>query len=77
MVSAAEFLAGAALGSRVVVRYRIDGGLTDALGDLLARSAGTCTIRTRRGDVVVPEDVVTAARAVPPPPPRRARTNPP
>jgi len=37
----------------VVVRYRIDGGLTDALGHLLACDAGSCTVRTRRADVVI------------------------
>ncbi|MBM7849203.1 hypothetical protein [Arthrobacter roseus] len=60
-------------GSRVVVRYRIDDGLTDALGDLLEIGESTCTVRTRRDDVFVPLAAVTAARAVPPPPPRRSR----
>jgi hypothetical protein len=56
----------------VVVRYRIDGGLTDALGELLAADAETCTVRTvRRGDVVVQLSAVTAAKQVPPAPPRR------
>jgi hypothetical protein len=71
MNTAADFLAGVDLGTRVVVRYRIDGGLTDALGDLAARSGTACTVRTRRGDVVVPLDRVTAAKAVPPPPTTR------
>lgn len=67
-----EFLAAARPGTRVVVRYRIDGGLTDALGELLSCTGSACTVRTRRNDVVVPLDQVAAAKAVPPPPPRRA-----
>ncbi|MET1153220.1 hypothetical protein [Arthrobacter sp.] len=67
-----SFLASAAPGTRVVVRYRIDGGLTDALGELLTADAETCTVRTaRRGDVVVQLSAVTAAKQVPPAPPRR------
>lgn len=65
------FLAAAELGTRVVVRYRIEGGLTDALGELVARTAGECTVRTRRSDVVIPLPLVVAAKEVPPPPPRR------
>jgi hypothetical protein len=55
----------------VVVRYRIEGGLTDALGHLLASDAGSCTIRTRQADVVIPLERVVAAKEVPPAPPRR------
>jgi hypothetical protein len=65
------FLASAALGTRVVVRYRVEGGLTDALGDLVARSDTACTVRTRRSDVEVPLALVVAAKQVPPAPPRR------
>ncbi|MBM7780240.1 putative acetyltransferase [Arthrobacter tumbae] len=68
---AAHLLTSLPLGTRVVVRYRIEGGLTDALGDLASRDAVSCTIAGRRGDVVVPLDAVTAAKPVPPPPPRR------
>ncbi|GAA4543989.1 putative acetyltransferase [Amycolatopsis samaneae] len=59
------------VGTRVVVRYRIEGGFTDALGTLLARDATTCTVDTKRGPVVVPLDAVVAAKPVPPPPERR------
>ncbi|MFC4394843.1 hypothetical protein [Arthrobacter sedimenti] len=68
----ARFLAAAEPGTRVVVRYRIEGGLTDALGHLLACDAGSCTVRTRQADVVIPLDRVVAAKKVPPAPPRRA-----
>lgn len=66
-----EFLATAPSGTRVVVRYRIDGGFTDALGDLLECGEGECTVRTRSSDVVIALDLVVAAKQVPPAPPRR------
>ena len=66
-----QFLSAAPLGTRVVVRYRIEGGLTDALGELVGRSGAECTIRTRRADVVIPLPLVVAAKEVPPAPPRR------
>ncbi|GGH93501.1 hypothetical protein ACFFGR_07935 [Arthrobacter liuii] len=70
-----RYLAAAEPGTRVVVRYRIEGGLTDALGHLLACDAGSCTVRTRHADVVIPLDLVVAAKEVPPaPPPRAPRT---
>ncbi|MFF1251124.1 hypothetical protein ACFVYC_01305 [Pseudarthrobacter sp. NPDC058329] len=67
----AGFLAAAPPGTRVVVRYRIDGGFTDALGDLVAGDAGSVTVRTRRAAVVIPLDQVVAAKEVPPAPERR------
>lgn len=66
-----EFLAAAPSGTRVVVRYRVDGGFTDALGDLLECGEGECTVRTRSADVVIALDLVVAAKQVPPAPPRR------
>ena len=67
-----HFLSNAPLGIRVVVRYRIDGGLTDALGELVGKSNGECTVRTRRSDVVIALPLVVAAKEVPPAPPRRS-----
>lgn len=61
------------LGTRVVVRHRVKGGLTDALGDLVARDDVSCTIETRRGPVVVAFSAVTLAKPVPPPPARKAK----
>jgi hypothetical protein len=62
----------------VVVRYRIDGGFTDALGDLLECGESECTVRTRTSDVGIPLERVVAAKQVPPAPPRReARRMPP
>jgi hypothetical protein len=66
-----QFLSDAPLGTRVVVRYRIEGGLTDALGELVGKSDGECTVRTRRSDVVIALPLVVAAKEVPPAPPRR------
>ena len=67
-----EFLARAAPGTRVVVRYRIaGGGLTDALGNLVDTDDDGCTVRTRQADVVIPLELVVAAKEVPPAPPRR------
>lgn len=66
-----QFLAGVPLGTRVVVRYRISVGLTDALGDLVNIGDTECTVRTRRADVVIPLDLVVAAKPVPPAPARR------
>jgi len=54
-----------------VVRYRIEGGLTDALGHLLGVSDGGCRVRTRQADVVIPMHLVVAAKEVPPAPERR------
>ncbi|ASN21034.1 hypothetical protein CGK93_16115 [Arthrobacter sp. YN] len=66
-----QFLLTAEPGIRVVVRYRIDDGLTDALGYLLDTSDNSCTVRTRTSDVEIPLAMVIAAKEVPPPPPRR------
>jgi hypothetical protein len=60
------------LGTRVVVRYRIEGGFTDALGDLVARDDVSCTVETRRGPVVVEFSSVALAKPVPPPPARKS-----
>ena len=67
----AALLRGLQPGVRVVVRYRIDGGFTDALGTLSDVGPDGCTVATRRGDVVIAYPLVTAAKTVPPAPPRR------
>lgn len=72
-----------ALGSRVVVRSRLDdhgdgGGprLTDALGYLRRLDDGECVIETKRGDVLLRLADVVAAKEVPPPPsPRSGRVS--
>lgn len=64
-------LRAAGTGHRAVVRYRIEGGLTDALGTITALEAAGCTIATRTGEVFIPWDLVTAGKPVPAPPPRR------
>ena len=67
----AQFLATAAAGTRVVARYRIPGGFTDALGYLLSCDGRVCVIATRRGEVTVALAAVVAAKQVPEPPVRR------
>ncbi len=57
----------------MVVRYRVEGGLTDALGDLMSRDATGVTVMTRSGPVTIKYDDVQLAKAVPPPPAPRSR----
>lgn len=56
------------VGERVVVRYRVEGGVSDALGDLLAVGPHGVTVRTRRGDIEVPAAIMVTGKRVPPPP---------
>jgi len=53
-------------GIRAVVRHRIEHGLTDALGDVVALDADTVSVRTRRGVEVIDRAAVVAAKEVPP-----------
>lgn len=66
-----QFLLTAEPGIRVVVRYRVEDGLTDALGYVVATTESSVTVRTRAADVVIPLPAVIAAKEVPPPPARR------
>ena len=70
--SPATFLTTVAIGRRVVARYRIASGFTDALGYLRSRDGLSCVIETRKGEVIVNLADVVAAKAVPEPPARRA-----
>ena len=73
---AVDFLREVGLGARVVVRTRIDGGFTDALGVLVSRTQTQCVVETKRGSVTVALAEVVAAKRVPPPPaPRRPITH--
>ncbi|MCH6469520.1 putative acetyltransferase [Sinomonas terrae] len=72
----ADVLRSLPLGTRVVVRYRIEGGFTDALGDLAGLDDVEAVIATRRGATKVPLAVVVAAKAVPPPPAPRGPRGP-
>ncbi|MFC8303604.1 hypothetical protein ACFUCV_07930 [Specibacter sp. NPDC057265] len=70
---ALDRLARLPLGTRVVVRHRIDGALSDALGELSSRDHFGCTITTRTGEVRIAFGDVQLAKAVPPPPAPRSR----
>ncbi|MGW5703951.1 putative acetyltransferase [Amycolatopsis japonica] len=62
------------VGTRVVVRYRIEGGFTDALGYLRSRDDTECTVETKRGlSKIRLADIVLAKTVPPPPAPRRPR----
>jgi hypothetical protein len=73
MATAGAILTSIPLGTRVVARYRIAGGFTDALGYLRSCDEVVCVIDTKRGKVTVPLADVVAAKRVPPPPARRGR----
>ncbi|WP_217637346.1 hypothetical protein [Curtobacterium sp. MCBA15_016] len=66
-------LRDAAVGDRLVVRAHHGGGAQDALGVIVARTASSVTIDTRRGPVEVALADVVAAKPVPPPPAPRPR----
>lgn len=59
-------------GTRVVVRYRLpQGGVSDALGEVLETAPDGVLIATRRGPVRVhAADMVTGKTVPPPPEPR-------
>lgn len=72
--AAIAFLLGLKLGTRVVVRSRIDGGFTDAVGFLFSRTQSQCVVETKRGLVTIRLEDVFAAKEVPlPPAPRPPR----
>lgn len=68
-----DLLRNLPLHTRVVIRYRIEGGFTDVLGEISAAGDGSCTVQTRRGAVDVPYDRIAAAKPVPPRPAPRSR----
>ncbi len=71
----ARILTRLPIGTRVVVRYLIEGGerATDALGYLRSVDETGCVVQTRRGDAHIDFADVVAAKPVPPPPQRRTR----
>ncbi|GAA1970763.1 ferrous iron transport protein A [Amycolatopsis minnesotensis] len=70
-MSPADLLTALPAGTRVVVRYRIESGFTDALGPLTSVGTDECVVDTKRGAVTVPLADVVLAKPVPPPPARR------
>ncbi|AZI59531.1 ferrous iron transport protein A [Nakamurella antarctica] len=61
------------VGARVVIRYRIEGGFTDALGNLTELDERFCTVATKRDEVRIDLSRVVATKGVPPPPTPRSR----
>src|SRR6185312_8326931 len=59
------------VGMRAVVRHRLDDGLSDALGEVVALDDTSVSVATRRGVRVVAREAVVAAKEVPPAPSRR------
>ena len=60
-----------ALGRRVSIRRRVEGGLTDVLGHLLDVTDETLEVLTRGEVLSLDRSAVTAAKVVPPATPRR------
>ena len=78
MRSVSDLAAALPLGSRVVVRWRLEtpdeatgATLTDAVGTLATRDQETLTVETSRGPVTIERGRVVAAKEVPPRPARR------
>lgn len=62
------------VGTRVVVRHRLDDGMaTDALGWLHVSDETHCVVSTKRGLESIELAKVIAAKVVPPPPEPRNR----
>src|SRR3954447_7417932 len=59
------------VGMRAVVRSRVEDGLTDAVGEVVALDDSSVSVATRRGVQVVQRAAVVAAKEVPPAPSRR------
>ncbi|WP_231367344.1 putative acetyltransferase [Schaalia sp. ZJ405] len=55
-------------GERVVVRYRLDDGLHDALGTLTDVAVDHVSVDTRRGIIRVEASTMVTGKRVPPPP---------
>lgn len=56
------------VGERIVIRYRLEDGLHDALGEALEVAPTHVTVATRRGPVRVDARTMVTGKRVPPPP---------
>ncbi|HSP52490.1 MAG TPA: hypothetical protein VLO00_06310, partial [Cryobacterium sp.] len=74
--AAAQFVSSTTLGTRIVVRTRIEGGVTDAVGYLRSVTDTECAVETKRGLVTLALADIVAAKQVPPPPAPRAPRRP-
>lgn len=77
ITSAARFVSSTELGTRVVVRKRIEEGFSDAVGYLISCDDTECVVETKRGLVSIALSEIVAAKKVPPPPAPRAPRRPP
>lgn len=76
-----EFFPLPVIGTRVVIRYRLQPEelgthgeqFSDALGYLLVVGETHAEVETRGGIVAIERSAITHAKSVPPPPPRRPR----
>ena len=60
------------VGTRVVIRYRLDDGrATDALGELTSISVTHVVVATKRGPETIEVERILVAKQVPPAPTRR------
>jgi hypothetical protein len=73
---AVQLLREVPVGTRLVVRYRLDDGATDALGYLRSRTDERCLLDTPRGPVTITFVDVVAAKRIPEPPARRRTPQP-
>jgi hypothetical protein len=73
---AVRLLGEVPIGTRLVVRYRLDDGATDALGYLRDRTDRSCSLDTPRGLVTITFSDVVAAKPIPEPPARRRTPQP-
>ncbi len=61
------------VGTRVVIRYRLnDGRATDALGELTSVTATHVVVATKRGPETIEVERILVAKQVPPAPTRRS-----
>ena len=56
------------VGQRIVIRYRLEDGLHDALGEAVEVAPTHVTVATRRGPVRVDARTMVTGKRVPPPP---------
>lgn len=77
IASAARFVSSTELGTRIVVRRRIEDGFSDAVGFLRSCDETECVVETKHGLVTISLSDIVAAKTVPPSPAPRLPRRPP